>query len=86
MGTFLGTFSAAVTSATSQPGAVYTTLDRLERKRLISSQLKAGTASRDGRARRYYVIENTGIRALNESRGAVNNIWHGLRWPLKGKT
>jgi DNA-binding PadR family transcriptional regulator len=67
-------------------GAVYATLDRLEQKRLISSRLKPGTAARGGRPRRYYAIERTGIRALNESKAAVDNIWHGLRWPLKGRT
>jgi DNA-binding PadR family transcriptional regulator len=67
-------------------GAVYATLDRLEQKQLISSRLKPGTAARGGRPRRYYAIENAGIRALNESKAAVDTIWHGLRWPLKGRT
>jgi DNA-binding PadR family transcriptional regulator len=66
-------------------GAVYTTLDRLEQRALISSRLDSGSAVRDGRPRRYYSIENAGVRALNNSRAAVENIWQGFRWPLKGK-
>jgi PadR family transcriptional regulator, regulatory protein PadR len=66
-------------------GAVYATLDRLEQKRLISSRLGSGTAVRAGRPRRYYAIENAGVRALNDSRAVVDGIWHGLEWPLKGR-
>jgi PadR family transcriptional regulator PadR len=66
-------------------GAVYATLDRLEEKRLISSRLGSGTAIRAGRPRRYYSIENAGVRALNESKAAVEGMWHGFRWPLKGR-
>jgi DNA-binding PadR family transcriptional regulator len=66
-------------------GAVYATLDRLEGKALISSRLGGGTTVRAGRPRRYYSIEPAGIRALNESKAAVENLWQGLRWPLKGR-
>ena len=67
-------------------GAIYATLDRLESKALVSSHLGAGTAARDGRARRYYVLEDTGLRALNESKAAVERLWGGFKWPLKGGT
>ena len=66
-------------------GAVYATLDRLEQKGLISSRVGSGTAVRAGRPRRYYALENAGVRALNDSKAAVESIWHGLRWPLKGR-
>ena len=66
-------------------GAVYATLDRLEDKALISSRLGSGTAVRAGRPRRYYAIESAGVRALNESKAAVENLWQGFRWPLKGR-
>ena len=65
-------------------GAVYSTLDRLEQKALISSRLGSGTPARDGRPRRYYVIEHAGVRALNESKSVVDRMWHGFR-PLKGR-
>ena len=66
-------------------GAVHATLERLERKRLLSSRLGGGTPVRAGRARRYYRPQPAGIQALNEARAAVDTIWHGLKWPLKGR-
>ena len=66
-------------------GAVYATLDRLEQKGLISSRLGSGTAVRAGRPRRYYAIEGAGIRALNDAKAAVEGIWQGFEWPLKGR-
>jgi PadR family transcriptional regulator PadR len=64
--------------------AVYATLARLEEKRLISSRLGPGTKARAGRPRRFYRIEPAGVRALNESRAAVDRVWAGIRVPLKG--
>lgn len=64
-------------------GAVHATLDRLERKALISSRLEQGTPIRAGRARRFYRMRPAGVHALNEAREAVETLWHGLRWPLK---
>ena len=66
------------------PGAIHATLERLEGKGLIRSRLGLGTPIRDGRARRFYKLEPAGVEALNDARAAVNNIWHGIRWPLKG--
>jgi PadR family transcriptional regulator, regulatory protein PadR len=66
-------------------GAVYATLDRLEEKAFISSRLGRGTAVRAGRPRRYYAIEHAGVRALNESKAAVEHLWRGFRWPLQGR-
>ena len=64
------------------PGAVHATLDRLEKKKLLSSTLGAGTPVRAGRARRYYRLLPAGVRALNDARAASDNIWRGLKWPL----
>jgi PadR family transcriptional regulator PadR len=64
------------------PGAVHATLDRLEKKSLLSSKLGPGTAVRAGRARRYYRLMPAGLRALNDARAAADNIWRGLNWPL----
>ena len=66
-------------------GAVYATLDRLESKSLICSRLGAATVARAGRPRRYYSIEPAGIRALNEAKAAVERLWEGHRWPLRGR-
>jgi PadR family transcriptional regulator len=65
-------------------GAVHATLDRLEKKGLIASRLGPGTAIRDGRTRRFYRVRPAGLRALNTARAAVESLWRGLPWPLKG--
>ncbi len=63
-------------------GAVHATLERLERKQLISSNLGSGTPVRAGRARRYYTLLSKGVRALNDVRSIHDNIWSGLPYPL----
>ncbi len=65
-------------------GAVHATLERLEAKRLIASRLGSGTPIRGGRARRFYRLQPKGLRALNDAREAVDSLWRGLPWPLKG--
>jgi PadR family transcriptional regulator, regulatory protein PadR len=65
------------------PGAVHATLDRLERKGLVSSSLGTGSTTRDGRARRYYSVEAAGVTALNDARRTLNHVWSGLNWPLR---
>ena len=64
-------------------GAVHATLGRLEQKGLLASRLGSGTPIRGGRARRFYRLQPSGQRALNEARAAIDNLWVGLRWPLK---
>lgn len=66
-------------------GAVYATLDRLEQKNLIDSRVEAGTEVRAGRPRRYYRLTAAGIRALNESKAALEQVWRGAKWPLGSK-
>jgi PadR family transcriptional regulator, regulatory protein PadR len=66
-------------------GAVHATLGRLERKGLLSSRLGSGTPIRGGRARRFYRLEALGERALNDARTTMENLWDGLRFPLKGR-
>lgn len=67
-------------------GAIHATLERLEEKGLIRSKLGLGTPIRDGRAKRFYRITPAGVEALNDARAAVQNLWQGIRWPLKGFT
>jgi DNA-binding PadR family transcriptional regulator len=63
-------------------GAVHATLGRLEDKGLLVSHLGPGTPVRAGRPRRYYQVQPTGIRALDDARRTVDNIWRGLKWPV----
>jgi DNA-binding PadR family transcriptional regulator len=66
--------------------AVYATLDRLERKRLVSSWTEPGSAGRGGRPRRHYALEPRGLRALHASRAAVRRLWARVRLPLGGSS
>jgi PadR family transcriptional regulator, regulatory protein PadR len=65
-------------------GAVHATLERLERKRVVCSRLGPGTPVRGGRSRRFYRLEPKGLRALNDARAALDKLWQGFKWPLKG--
>lgn len=65
-------------------GAVYATLNRLEEKGLISSEVRAGDESRRGLPRRIYRIQSEGIRALNEAKATVDRLWADVRLPLRG--
>ena len=59
-------------------GALYTTLDRLEQKGLVRSQMADGSSERGGRPRRYYRVSATGVRAVKESRATLLALWRGL--------
>ena|SRR5215472_2710300 len=65
-------------------GAVQATLERLENKGFITSQLGSGTPIRAGRPRRFYRVASAGIAALNAARSTVDHLWRGFKWPLKG--
>jgi DNA-binding PadR family transcriptional regulator len=64
-------------------GSVYTTLDRLEARGLVSSKLAAGTPVRGGRARRYYAVSAEGMHALSEARKALTTIWANVKLPIR---
>ena len=59
-------------------GAIYVTLDRLEKKGLLKSRLADPTAERGGRAKRYYEIKPVGMIALRDSWFALRKMWEGL--------
>ena len=48
-------------------GGLYTTLHRMEEKRLLESRWGETTKVRDGARRKYYKVTGLGIRALNET-------------------
>ena len=56
-------------------GAVYTTLDRLEEKGMVSSQLGEPTAQRGGRAKKFFRVEPAGLRALEHARKRSEAVW-----------
>ena len=59
-------------------GAIYTGLERMERKKFIESWLGEATSSRGGRAKRYYRVTTKGLRVLNETQSAIQGLMVGL--------
>lgn len=59
-------------------GSVYITLDRLERKGLVSSRLGEPTAERGGRAKTYFTITGKGLRAVRQARRTLVTLWSGV--------
>jgi PadR family transcriptional regulator PadR len=63
-------------------GAVYITLDRLEEKGLLQSELRDGTSARGLRPRRYFTLTNEGTAALRASLKLVARMHRGLESAL----
>src|SRR5262250_1558091 len=55
-------------------GAVYITLDRLEKKGYLESWLADPTPERGGRAKRYHKVSAAGATALKRSRAALEKM------------
>ena len=60
------------------PGAVYTALDRLEKKGLVSSSLDQATPQRGGRRKKFYRLQPAGAHALRESFERLSRMADGL--------
>ena len=63
--------------------AVYTTLDRLEQKGLISSVIGEATPERGGRAKRHFRATSKGVRVVRDTQRSLIKLWKGLP-QLKG--
>jgi PadR family transcriptional regulator PadR len=59
-------------------GSVYATLERLQEKGFVSSELGEPTAERGGRAKRFFRITVTGVREVRKTQRALMNLWNGL--------
>ncbi len=64
-------------------GAAYSTLDRLEDKRLLRSWLGESMPGRGGRRKRNFEVTATGLEALRSSRKALLNLWSGIEEVLE---
>jgi PadR family transcriptional regulator PadR len=65
-------------------GALYATLDRLEAKGYVHSWFADPTPQRGGRSKRYFKLLAHGVKALAESKTALDSMWRGIR--LSGET
>lgn len=63
-------------------GALYTTLDRLERKGLLESYAGDASSERGGRPRRYVKLTPAGQEMLARSRHTLLALWDGLEGAL----
>lgn len=61
-------------------GALYTTLERLEKKGLLISSQGEATSERGGRAKKFYLVSGQGKQALNRSKQAFETLWQGVQF------
>ena len=54
---------------------VYVALKRLEQKGLVTSRLGESTPERGGRAKRFFRLKPSGLKALRESREMFLGLW-----------
>src|SRR5260370_42625164 len=73
------------TGKTRSLAAIYATLDRLQQKGLISSWWGQPTFERGGRRKRYYKIEASGQRAVQQARLAVQPFGHSQPAEVGGR-
>jgi PadR family transcriptional regulator len=59
-------------------GAVYAALERLERNAMVSSSVGEPTASRGGRAKRFFRVTPRGLRAVKDTQKALVALWTGI--------
>ena len=60
------------------PGAIFTTLERLESRGLVTSSYGEPTQERGGRRKRFYRVAAEGRRALSASLDTIKRMARGL--------
>jgi PadR family transcriptional regulator PadR len=78
------TIGAEITACTRReptPGALYTTLDRLEDKGLVTSRMGDPTPQRGGRAKRYFVLSSKGLAAITRAQQSYRRLLEGCELP-----
>lgn len=61
-------------------GALYTTIDRLQQKGLVKTQMGPSTPERGGRAKRMVAVTPKGVRAASDFYKAVRRASRDLSW------
>jgi len=78
------TIGAEITACTRREptaGALYTTLDRLEDKGLVSSRMGDPTPQRGGRAKRFFVLNSKGLAAITRAQQSYRRLLEGCELP-----
>lgn len=60
------------------PGALYTTLDRMEEKGLVRSRIGDPSPQRGGRAKRYFAVTRKGRAAIVNAQRLYRRLLEGL--------
>ena len=60
------------------PGAIYTTLGRLEERGLVRSIVVTAAFARVGRPRKHYVVRPAGAKALRDAYDSIQALAFGL--------
>ncbi|MCG8374537.1 MAG: PadR family transcriptional regulator [Balneolales bacterium] len=61
-------------------GALYTSLERLQKKGFATSRMSKPTAERGGKGKRLYTVSYEGEKALQETRAARELLWNRFKW------
>jgi PadR family transcriptional regulator, regulatory protein PadR len=61
-------------------GALYTTIDRLEKKGLLKTWMSDATPQRGGRAKRMVRVTARGVQAARDFYDAVTQVSRGAAW------
>jgi DNA-binding PadR family transcriptional regulator len=72
----------AVTKRNCSIGALYTTLDRLEKKGFVKTWMGEATAERGGRAKRMVCVTASGVKAAAEFYSSIRKISSGVSWEM----
>jgi DNA-binding PadR family transcriptional regulator len=67
------------TDRTPTPGALYTVLERLEAKGMVSSRMGEATPERGGKPKRYFEVTKDGIAAVTRAQRAYQKLLKGLK-------
>jgi PadR family transcriptional regulator PadR len=67
-----------ITGKTWAFGAIFISLDRLERKGYVKSYLGDETPERGGRRKRFYRVSKQGLKALTQIRQIDRAMWEDL--------
>lgn len=59
-------------------GALYATLERMEKKGLVTSEMGEPTAQRGGRPKRFFSVTAQGISALKHTRESIDTMWQNV--------
>jgi PadR family transcriptional regulator PadR len=63
---------------------VYATLERLQERGLVRSTMGEPTAERGGKAKRFYRVSASGLKAVRDTQRALVALWSGIP-ELKGE-